>query len=164
MNLSEVARRLATPYDEPFLRSLFFAIRGAEFIRAGLSGEHLDLILNQQYQAMRSYYAQVFADAQYVIYEYEGHPIGYHATIDRDTFHLIDISIVEDRRNLGLGTAQMRELQTEAQQRGKPMTLSVEKFNPARNLYLRLGFTVIEDGDVYQRMRWESESEKSSRK
>lgn len=155
MNISDVALRPATPGDEPFLRALFFAIRGEEFMRAGLSGPQLDLILNQQYQAMRSYYDEVFSDAQYVIYEHEGQPIGYHATIDRDTLHLIDISIVNDYRNMGLGTLRMQELQSDARRLEKALTLSVEKFNPARNLYLRLGFVVTEDGDVYQRMRWD---------
>jgi len=154
MTTSGVQTRIATPQDEPFLRRLFFAVRAPEFQAAGLSPEQLDELLGQQYKAMRSHYDQVFADAEYRIIEADGESIGYEATVDRDTIHLLDIALMPEWRNQGIGTARMELLQERARQSGKSLTLSVEKFNPALRLYERLGFRFAADMGIYQRMQW----------
>jgi GNAT superfamily N-acetyltransferase len=48
-------------------------------------------------------------------------------------------------RNRGLGSALLRDLVDEAAAAGKPMTIYVEKFNPAMRLYQWLGFVAFED-------------------
>lgn len=151
---SDVRLRPATSDDSEFLRRLFFIIRAPEFEQAGLVGPQLDILLNQQYLAMRTHYDRVYPDASYVIFEIDGEQVGYQATIDVDTLHLIDISIMPEYRNQGLGTSRMLALQEHARRTGKPMTLTVEKFNPALRLYERLGFVVYDNSAVYQRMRW----------
>lgn len=147
--------RLATNEDSDFLRALFFEVRAPEFQIAGLHGEPLNQLLSQQYHAMRTYYDQVYAEAIYEIFESEGKPIGYQATIELDTFHLIDIALTETHRNQGIGTERMKALQAKAKNLQLPLTLTVEKFNPALRLYERLGFKPYDDSDMYLRMRWE---------
>ncbi|UCI30830.1 hypothetical protein [Mesorhizobium sp. B4-1-4] len=46
----------------------------------------------------------------------------------------------------------MRDLVKEAWLAGKSASIHVEKNNPARQLYVRLGFTVVEDKGVYDLM------------
>lgn len=59
----------------------------------------------------------------------------------------------------GIGTAIIRELQSEAVRHGVPLELRVEKDNPhARRLYERLGFVIFEEGDDEQSMRWAESS------
>jgi len=154
MNLHDVQLRPATENDAGFLRRLFFTIRAPEFQLAGLVGPQLEMLLGQQYQAMRTHYDRVYPDAQYVIFERDDEPVGYQATLDTETLHLLDIALVPEWQNQGLGTLRMRALQQQATESGKPLTLTVEKFNPALRLYQRLGFVVYDDSDVYQRMRW----------
>jgi hypothetical protein len=48
----------------------------------------------------------------------------------------------------------MGDLMDEAAAVGKPLTIYVEKFNPAMRLYRRLGFETVEDKGVYDLMRW----------
>lgn len=155
MIIEEVHVRPAEDSDTLFLRELFFTIRAPEFEAAGLVGEPLRMLLAQQYQAMRSHYDNVYAGALYEIFELDGQPVGYQAWIELDTLHLIDISLEPEFRGQGLGTHLMLLMQDKAKSLGKPMTLTVEKFNPALRLYERLGFVMYQDSDVYQRMKWE---------
>ena len=155
IKLMDVIVRDATADDAEFLRGLFFEIRAPDFLIAGLVGESLDQLLNQQDNAMRTYYDQVYAEALYEILEVNGQPIGYQATIDIDTLHLIDIAITSDFRGKGIGTKQMIDIQTRAKALDKALTLTVEKFNPALRLYQRLGFQTYQETDIYLRMRWE---------
>jgi GNAT superfamily N-acetyltransferase len=146
--------RPAEPTDEAFLRALFFQIRTPEFERTGLGGSQLQLLLDQQYTAMRTHYDRVYPEARYSIFELDGVPIGYQAIAALDTLHLIDIAILEEYRGRGIGSTRLKELMGWARKDEKPVTLTVEVFNPARRLYERLGFVVTETAGVYQRMRW----------
>ena len=47
-----------------------------------------------------------------------------------------------------------RDLQREVRGRGVPLTIHVERFNPALRLYERLGFEAIEDKGVYLFLEW----------
>ncbi len=67
---------------------------------------------------------------------------------------LIDIALVPTCRGKGIGTALIGALMTEASASGADVTLYVERFNPAFQLYMRLGFEPIEDGPVYSLLRW----------
>jgi ribosomal protein S18 acetylase RimI-like enzyme len=53
-----------------------------------------------------------------------------------------------------LGEALLRDLLDEGRELGTPVRIHVEKFNPAMRLYLRLGFTIVEDRGLYQFMEW----------
>ena len=160
MHMGTITDRLATPKDADFLRSLFFVIRAPEFESAGLAGPKLEALLNQQYHAMRNYYDQEYAEAEYVIIEAEGQPIGYEATVDIGSLHVLDIALMPEFRSRGIGTDRMRALQERAAKMGKSLTLTVEVFNPALRLYERLGFAVTDEAQVYLRMRWSSAPER----
>jgi ribosomal protein S18 acetylase RimI-like enzyme len=69
-------------------------------------------------------------------------------------FVLVDIALLPDARSMGIGTALIVKLLTEAEQAGKPVSLHVEKDNRARSLYERLGFEIREDTGIYFKMEW----------
>ena len=71
-----------------------------------------------------------------------------------DEIRLIDIALLLEHRNAGIGARLLQDLLAEAAQAGKPVRIHVEKFNPALRLYERLGFTPIEDQGVYLLMQW----------
>jgi GNAT superfamily N-acetyltransferase len=71
-----------------------------------------------------------------------------------EEIRIVDIALLPDSCNRGIGTALLRELQAEAQASGKPLRIHVERFNPALKLYERLGFREIEDKGVYLFLEW----------
>jgi ribosomal protein S18 acetylase RimI-like enzyme len=96
----------------------------------------------------------VFPKTVYSILEDNGHPIGFEALNEGDKLHLIDIAILPEYRNGGLGRYRLERLMEKSEASGKVIMLMVEIFNPAKRLYERLGFEVTEDQGVYQRMIW----------
>ena len=67
---------------------------------------------------------------------------------------IVDIALLPEFCNRGIGTTLLRQLQAEAQDAGKPLRIHVERFNPALRLYDRLGFRQIEDKGVYLFLEW----------
>ncbi len=68
--------------------------------------------------------------------------------------HIVDIALMPDWCGKGLGSAILHGLIEAAGSRGKGVGIFVEKYNPALRLYRRLGFTEIQDTDIYFEMEW----------
>lgn len=65
---------------------------------------------------------------------------------------LVDIALLSDYRNRGIGSLLIRQLINEGAAAQKPVRLSVFKFNPAIRLYQRLGFSEVADESLYLQM------------
>ena len=65
--------------------------------------------------------------------------------MDEDTPSLA-ISVLEEFRQCGIGTALMQQMLTALKQQGYPqVSLSVQKANYAARMYEKLGFEIVED-------------------
>lgn len=65
----------------------------------------------------------------------------------------VAIAVVDGRRGRGIGRALMEAIHARARERGvTQLSLSVDADNPAKRLYLRLGYVDIEPGDEDGRM------------
>ena len=72
---------------------------------------------------------------------------------EKSTIELIDISLLPEYRNGGVGTALLGELIEESRKSSVPLRLQVQRNNQAAiRLYQRLGFSTIEQDEVYYRM------------
>jgi len=70
---------------------------------------------------------------------------------DIDTVFLANLLILPEHQRNGLGTLIINDIIKKAA--GIPVTLSVLKFNPAKQLYERLGFVVSEQDEVRYQMQ-----------
>lgn len=73
-----------------------------------------------------------------------------------DAIVLASIKIAPEHQSRGVGSQIIEEILAEAEERGLPVELRVLKVNPARGLYERLGFAVVEETETHYRMRWPS--------
>jgi ribosomal protein S18 acetylase RimI-like enzyme len=143
-------RRAATPPDEDFLCRLHRSTRETEVAAWGLPAEQQEALLLLQYKAQSAHYSRSFPSADHQIITIDGKSVG-TTLVDRsaDEIRLVDIAILPEHRNAGLGTALVRELLDESVACGKPMRLHVFKPSPAVRFYERLGFHRIGDDQVY---------------
>lgn len=140
--------------DQPFLEALYASTRAEEVAATGWPVEVQEQFLRQQHAAQHAHYQAHFGHAAWRILEDAGQPVGrlyWHETAD--DLHIIDIALVPSRRGTGLGGALLRDLAAHAARSGKGLTIFVEKNNPARSLYRRLGFALVEDHGIYDFMR-----------
>ena len=71
------------------------------------------------------------------------------------------ICMVPEHQNRGIGTEVIRSVIAEAETQKMPLFLSVLKVNPARRLYERLGFVVIEETEHHFRMKFAAAASES---
>jgi ribosomal protein S18 acetylase RimI-like enzyme len=74
-----------------------------------------------------------------------------------DLIYIADFQVLPALQGRGIGTAVLQGLIAEGATRSVPVELAVLRVNArARRLYERLGFTVMEQGDPFIRMRHHS--------
>jgi GNAT superfamily N-acetyltransferase len=150
--------RPITPADVPFLAGVYASTRWDELAPTGWSDEEKAVFCRRQFDAQSAHYRENYPGASLQVIERDEIPIGrlYVAHWERE-IRIMDIALLPEHRGAGLGTELLRGLQEEARSAGKSLTIHVERFNPALQLYQRLGFQQIEDKGVYLLMKWESD-------
>jgi len=120
-----------------------------------------EAFLRMQFEAQSRYYEEQFPRASFQVIELEGRPIG-RLYVDRrpDEIRLIDITLLPEFCNAGIGSALLRDLLDEATAADRPLRIHVERFNPALRLYQRLGFRQVEERGAYFLMEWSPGSPK----
>lgn len=139
-----------------FLCRLYASTRADEMaLVVDWTDEQKAAFLRMQFEAQHAHYQQHYPDAQFDLLLLDGVPAGrlYVHRRERE-IRLVDIALMPEHRNGGIGSELLRDLMAEAEASGKPLTIHVEKFNPAMNLYRRLGFQPIEDRGPYDLMEW----------
>lgn len=134
--------------DLPFIARVYASTRTEELAPVPWTAAQKTAFLDMQFRAQHAHYQTHYSDALWLVIERDGVAIGriYLVHWPRE-LRLIDIAILPEFRGQGAGTAILADLFEEAA--GKPVTIHVEKNNPARTLYARLGFQPIGEHGVY---------------
>ena len=151
-----VKLRSVEPDDEPFLFRVYASTRAAEMAAWGWDQAQQEAFLRMQFLTQQLSYRAQFPGADHRIIMVEDQPAGriLVARTDKEIL-LVDIALLAEYRNAGIGTGLIRDLQAEAARAGAPVHLHVLKTNPAAaRLYERLGFQATEDDGVYLQMKW----------
>ena|SRR5688572_25792764 len=149
-----VTYRQFTDDDLAFVSDLYASTRREEVAMTGWPADMQANFLAQQAAAQHSHYTIHFADAEWLIIERDGRAIGrLYLRETAGDLHIIDISLLPDSRGQGLGGAILADILDLARDRGDAVTIHVERNNPARSLYARLGFEPVEEGSVYDLLR-----------
>jgi ribosomal protein S18 acetylase RimI-like enzyme len=143
------------PDDLPFLRALYGSVREDELAQVAWAPEEKAAFLDQQFGAQHQSYQAAYAGASFDLLLRDGEPVGrlYVARWPAE-IRIVDIALMAGARRGGIGTALLRGLLEEGAAAGVPVTIHVEKYNPALQLYRRLGFVEAEDKGVYWFMEW----------
>lgn len=135
-----IEMRAASPADYEYARSVHHA--GMRWIAERLFG------WDDAEQAAK--FERQFVLSEVRIIMVDGEKVGYlQVTELPDALLLKELHISAPSQNRGIGSVVLRQLFAEAHQLGKPITVSVVKFNPALALYQRLGFKVVGE-DVHK--------------
>jgi ribosomal protein S18 acetylase RimI-like enzyme len=138
-----------------FLYQVYASTRADELAIVDWSQEQKDAFLQMQFDAQHKYYQESYTDASFDVILRDSQPIG-RLYLDRREaeIRIVDIAILPEHRNAGIGTAMLRDIMAEAASMDKVVTIHVEKFNPALRLYKRLRFRQKGDSGVYFLLEW----------
>jgi len=153
--ISGISFKAMSNKDVAFLCKLYCTTRWDEVMQAPWDDKQRHKFLQQQFEAQHKHYQSHYPRSEYLIIQQNKQAIG-RIYVDRNdtSICLIDIALMPEHKNQGLGTKLLKELLQEAQQTQKKIVIHVEKFNPAYQWYLKHGFHQVEDKGVHQYMEW----------
>jgi ribosomal protein S18 acetylase RimI-like enzyme len=150
-----IGLRPASAADEPFLYRVYASTRDEELRLVDWDDDQKRAFLTMQFGAQRSFYRQSFPDREYDVISIGHQPVG-RLFVHRgtDAIRVVDLGLLPEHRNQGIGSALLRAVLDEAAEIGKPIRLHVESFNRAVRLYERLGFSRIGINGIHVEMQW----------
>lgn len=141
--------------DTPFFEKLYFETRKEEFAQLGWDEIQLETLLKMQFNTQTQGYRMQFPGARNLVIEADGEAVGRFITTDE--ICLVDIAVLPEFRNQGIGSFVLKRLLEEAENKEKSVYLQVLKTNiPAIRLYERFGFEKNGESDLYVMMRRDS--------
>ena len=156
---STVELRPVSESDDEFLLSVYASTREEELGQAAWPPGQKEQFLRWQFEMQQREYESRFPDAAYHVVLVDQRPAGrIWVGADDTQIRLLDIGLLHDFQNRGVGTALVRSLIDHARKMGKPLRHMVFMLNDnAKRFYERLGFVEIEDFGAYKHMEWRAE-------
>jgi ribosomal protein S18 acetylase RimI-like enzyme len=142
--------------DDLFLLALYESTRAGEMAQVPWSDQQKRTFLKGQFEAQRTDYTARFPDAEHSIVVVDDEPIG-RVWVDRraEEIRLLDIAILPQWQNAGVGRTLLEQLQQQAAEADLPLRHSVHATNQdALRFYQRLDFVVVEDFETHVLMEW----------
>lgn len=148
-------RPVSLPDDEEFLFELYCSTRD-DLAMVPLGEQQKRGILRMQYDAQKIGYAAEYPDLVHYIVLYRSTPAG-RLIVERRPSEIlgVDLALLSEFRNLGIGTAVLMSLFDKAAETGSAFVFHVLKTNPAIRLYKRLGCTIEGESATHYKMRWD---------
>lgn len=151
--------------DDEFVYRVYASTRADEMALVNWTPEQQEAFLRMQVNAQREHYKIHYPNAEYHIIQREDIPVGRLMTErSKDDILVMDIALLPEYRNAGIGTAILTGLINEAGRENLSVVLRVEFFNPAIGLYTRLGFVKTREISVYHEMIWKPGNQSESLK
>lgn len=154
-----VTLRPVSAEDEEFLVSVYASTRAQELAQVPWSEDQKAEFVRWQFNLQRQDYQKNFAQTEYDVILVDDQPAG-RIWISRDAgqIRLLDIALLDEFQNRGVGTVLLRRLIDEAAGAKKSLHHMVFILNTnARRFYERLGFVVTEELGAYLQMEWRNE-------
>ena len=152
----QVTFRIIADEDKAFLRDVYADSRAWELAHTTWSEKEFREFLDKQFDLQTIGYQQSFIGAIHRIIQLDGVDIGRLIVLRTDELlRIIDLSIMTDYRGRGIGADILKSLINEAVGGKVPVKLSVERGNPAINLYKRLDFKPVAMNANHIEMIWQ---------
>lgn len=151
-----VELRPVSDSDNEFLLAVYASTRAEELAQVEWAEGQKEMFLRWQFDMQRREYFARFPDADYRVIVIDQQPAGrIWVGADDEQIRLLDIALLPEFQNRGVGTALLERLKIEAESAGKALRHMVFVLNnDADRFYERLGFKKIEDFGAYKHMEW----------
>ena len=157
LNDAQIDLRDATAEDRELLFQVYASTRASEMALVPWSDEQKLAFLQMQFEAQHVDYHQRYPEGDFKVITREREPIGriyLHRGDDR--IHILDIALLPEYRNAGIGSILLRNVLSEAAQSGKKVDIYVESFNPSLRLFERLGFAISRQDSFNLLLEWQN--------
>lgn len=156
MSASEkITLRPVSEQDDDFLLLVYASTRAAELAQVPWSREQKDAFVRMQFTAQKQHYAAEYPQANHDLICLDGVPVGrIYLACAADGFHILDITVLPEYRNSGIGSFLLSQVLEEARQAEKPVRIYVESSNPSLRLFEHLGFHKDKEHGFQLLLKW----------
>jgi ribosomal protein S18 acetylase RimI-like enzyme len=144
------------PSDDEFLLFVYASTRETELAQVEWAEGQKEMFLRWQFDMQRREYDTRFPEAAYHVIVIDQQPAGrIWVGADSEQVRLLDIALLPEFQNRGVGTRLVQKLMTYAANQEKVLRHMVFVLNNnAERFYERLGFKQIEEFGAYKHMEW----------
>lgn len=152
-----LTRRLVQSSDDVFLLELYASTRARELDALPWDDDQRNSFLKMQVVAQHKDYLRRFPEGIHELILLDDVPAGrlYVARSDKE-IRILDISLMPEHRNQGIGGVTIRELLKEASETNRTVRIYVERDNPYRGVFDVLGFASVEDIGSHLLLEWQA--------
>jgi len=151
-----VALRPALEEDEAFLLEVYAGTRSDEMSQTGWDDAQQRAFLKLQFLAQQQHYRTYYPQGEHSLILLNEKPVGrLYVARSLEEIRILDIALLAEHRNKGIGTRVIKDLMAEAGKTGKPVRIYVESFNRALRLFERMGFLQVEEKGFHYLMQWQ---------
>jgi GNAT superfamily N-acetyltransferase len=154
----EITLRPARPDDTPFLLEVYASTRTDELAALAWEDSMRDSFLRMQGEAQDADVRRRHPSADFLVIVADGQDAGrlYRVLLEDSELRLLDVALVPAWRGRGIGSRLLEELVEECRIQDWLLSLHVERDNPARRLYERVGLVAVAQDEVTVRMEREA--------
>lgn len=150
-----VRLRPAAPQDTETLYRIYASTREEELAAVPWDAAAREAFLRMQFGAQDSFYRATYPDASYDLVVSGEDVLGrLYVHRGESSWLVLDVALLPGHRGAGIGARLLREVLAGAAAAAVPVQIHVQRLNPARHLYHRLGFRQIADQGVYLLLEW----------
>jgi ribosomal protein S18 acetylase RimI-like enzyme len=155
----KVELRPVAPDDDEFLLAVYGSTRAEELGQVEWAEGQKATFLRWQFDLQRREYDGRFPNAAYYVVMVDQQPAGrIWVGTDNEQIRLLDIGLLPEFQNRGVGTALLQRLIAYAASERKALRHMIFVLNNnAERFYERLGFKQIEEFGAYKHMEWKPE-------
>jgi ribosomal protein S18 acetylase RimI-like enzyme len=136
--------------DRAFLVELYGSTREDELAQVQWDDGARRAFVEHQFAAQDAHYRANYPGATLDVIEVDGAPAGrLYVHRGPGDIRIMDIALAPEFRGRGIGSELLGSLIDEAEASGRKLSIHVERNNPARSLYDRLGFQPAGEHGVY---------------
>ncbi len=147
--------RNVTPSDNDFLFRVYASTRADEMKQLPWNSDQQEMFLKMQYTAQQQDYLRRFPDGEHKVIVMGGEPAGrLYLARCIDEIRILDIALLPEHRNKGVGRMLIDELIQEASQTRRPLRIYIEQNSSALRLFERLGFSNVQDIGSHFLFEW----------
>ena len=157
-NPESLSLRPVVSGDEEFLFAVYAGSRGDDLRELKWDEQRISEFLRMQYDAQQRFLESEYQRADDQVLLMNGEGIG-RVLVERRDHEIqgIDIALLPEFRNQGIGTWLITQLQSEATRARKPLRIQVIRFSPAVTLLERLGFARTSETGTHYQMEWQAD-------
>jgi ribosomal protein S18 acetylase RimI-like enzyme len=141
--------------DEGFLLQVYSSTREDEISKLPWDNDQRNSFMQMQFAAQRADYSRRFPEGEHLIIILKDRRAGrLYLARSKDEIRILDIALLPEYRNRGIGSFIIEELRQEASESGRPVRIYVEQNNRALNLFDRDGFIIVQDIGSHFLLEW----------